>query len=327
MIWQATAPSNIALIKYMGCQKVGERLPANPSLSYTLKALNTRVELELSEQLTEDCWQTFPNNPYCDSIIRQVHNDGGMIVLSELEQARFLNHLKFLKTQFNFKGYFIVRSANNFQSACGLASSASSFAALTLCAVKALSELCPSHRSGAFSVETMANWSRQASGSSCRSFFSPWALWEGESVRALDLPYPELIHQVVLVDTQKKLISSSEAHRRVLTSPLFAGRAERAADRLKQLLQAMHQQNWPSLYEITREEFLDMHRLFESATEKFSYRQAATLQVLDYWQDYWQKNGDGPLVTMDAGPNVHLLFRPDQADRVKEIMKILPGMT
>lgn len=293
MIWQATAPSNIALIKYMGCQKVGERLPANPSLSYTLKDLNTRVELELSEELVDDVWQPFPNN----------------VLLSENEQARFLNHLKFLKTQFNFKGCFIVRSANNFQSACGLASSASSFAALTLCAAKALSDLCSKN----FNKETLANWSRQASGSSCRSFFGPWVLWEGESVRPLDLPYPELIHQVVLVDSQKKLISSTEAHRRVLSSPFFAGRAERARHRLEQLLQAMRAQNWPSMYEIVRDEFLDMHHLFETAQEKFSYRQAGTLEVLNYWQDHWQKHGDGPLVTMDAGPNVHLLFRDEKA--------------
>ena len=31
-------------------------------------------------------------------------------------------------------------------------------------------------------------------------------------------------------------------------------------------------------------------------------------------QTLWEKEGDGPLITMDAGPNIHLLYRLDQAD-------------
>ena len=27
---------------------------------------------------------------------------------------------------------------------------------------------------------------------------------------------------------------------------------------------------------------------------------------------------DGPLVTMDAGPNIHLLYRPDQAELARQ---------
>jgi diphosphomevalonate decarboxylase len=67
-----------------------------------------------------------------------------------------------------------------------------------------------------------------------------------------------------------------------------------------------------------------MHGLFETAVEAFTYRQEASLRVLDFLQDYWQRNGDGPLVTMDAGPNVHLLFRPEQAEMAQALKRQLP---
>jgi diphosphomevalonate decarboxylase len=39
-----------------------------------------------------------------------------------------------------------------------------------------------------------------------------------------------------------------------------------------------------------------------------------TTAVLDILQDLWRKKGDGPIVTMDAGPNIHLLYRSDQEE-------------
>ena len=312
MIWQAKAPSNIALIKYMG-RKDNTRLPINPSLSYTLDNLMSTVELEFCPDKTQDTWEA-------------LNRDSFVPLLSPIEQERFLNHLGFLKKQFNFKGFFIVRSSNNFPVSCGLASSASSFAALTLCTVKALRDICPENCPKNLRQETMANWSRQASGSSCRSFFGPWVVWEEESVNTVDLPYPELIHHVILINKQKKLISSSQAHARVLTSPLFTGRSDRAVQRLDQLLKYMRQKNWPCMYKIIWDEFLDMHGLFETSSPPFSYRESRGQQVLDYLQNYWDKYGDGPLVTMDAGPNIHLLFRPDQAGMATVILGAAKGL-
>jgi diphosphomevalonate decarboxylase len=60
------------------------------------------------------------------------------------------------------------------------------------------------------------------------------------------------------------------------------------------------------------DEFLDMHELFETSEPPFAYRDAGTGAVLDACRTAWERDGDGPLVTMDAGPNVHLLFRQGQ---------------
>jgi diphosphomevalonate decarboxylase len=55
-----------------------------------------------------------------------------------------------------------------------------------------------------------------------------------------------------------------------------------------------------------------MHALFATSQPAFSYFLPDTLAALNWVSKYWESENDGPLVTMDAGPNVHLLFRSDQ---------------
>ena len=161
-------------------------------------------------------------------------------------------------------------------------------------------------------VHTQANLSRLGSGSSCRSFFRPWALWDDEKVDAIELPYSELIHHVVIISDKEKEVSSKMAHHQIHTSPQYVQRPARARERLKALLHALQTQNWLNAYEICWEEFIDMHQLFASASPPFSYINEKTETLLSLLKAFWQSHQDGPIVTMDAGPNVHLLFRPDQ---------------
>ena len=296
MSWFAEAPSNIALIKYMGKKDVLHNIPTNASLSYTLNSCVTEVTLELYSGAT-DLWEPL--------------NAPGIIhhAFSEKAQARFLRHLQLIKNKFNYHGAFIVRSGNNFPHSTGLASSASSFAALTRCAVTACSAL--THQPIP-SIEEQANLSRQGSGSSCRSFFEPWAVWDNESVYRPTLALPLLEHQVILIQKQAKEVSSSEAHLRISTSPHVLSRAQRAQDNLDSLLIALNTNTWKKAYEICWREFQDMHTLFHTSKPSFSYMTPETLRALELIQTYWEEEGDGPLVTMDAGPNIHLLYRPNQ---------------
>tara|TARA_R110002126_G_scaffold17798_1_gene68818 strand:- start:6343 stop:7299 length:957 start_codon:yes stop_codon:yes gene_type:complete len=299
MSWCAEAPANIALIKYMGKASPTTNLPLNASLSYTLPHLITRVELEPIEQNTEqaDRWEALVKPNFIPH------------VFSEKSQQRFLKHLAFLKKEFNCQTNFIVRSANNFPHGTGLASSASSFAALTRAAAKACAACT---NSPVASIQEQANLSRLGSGSSCRSFFEPWALWEHDTVHNIQLPYPELIHQVILIHEDEKEVSSSEAHKRVSVLPEYPSRKLRAEQNLTELLQALKNQQWEEAYHICWREFQDMHALFSASIPPFSYITETTRRVLDQLKHAWDIQGDGPLITMDAGPNIHLLYRPDQ---------------
>lgn len=301
---QVSAPSNIALIKYMGKIDTRENSPINSSFSFTLDDLRTYVEIEkISDSDEELKWQPL------------IQPGFSPFELSEKGQQRFLRHFDSLKKTWGLHGSYLIKSGNNFPSDCGLASSASSFAALTL-AASALAE-----KSGVQDLNRfeLAEFSRKGSGSSCRSFFGPWALWSPTGVHPMDLPLTQLKHSVVVVEAGRKTVSSSEAHRRVVTSPLFDGRPARAEARLADLLMAFREQDWERIYQICWAEFWDMHALFETSKPAFGYFEPGTIEVLKTIREIWANEKDGPVVTMDAGANVHLLFRHDQSELQKKI--------
>lgn len=295
-MWFSQAPSNIALIKYMGKKDEEKNIPANASLSYTLHHLLSNVSLEKSPG-NKDFWEPLvvPGTPEFQ--------------LSTKSQERFLNHLNLIKKYLSFTGSFIVRSSNNFPHSSGLASSASSFAALTKCAFLAICELTDTPLPN---IEVQAQISRLGSGSSCRSFFSPWALWDDESVKAVNFPYKNLIHQVIIITHDEKTILSSEAHKRIKSSKLYESRALQAAENLKVLINDLETKNWESAYHVCWREFHEMHQLFHTSEPNFSYMSNDTQQMLNTLETFWQEEKDGPIVTMDAGPNIHLLWREDQ---------------
>lgn len=304
MIVESSAPSNIALIKYMGKLDQNSNVPTNSSLSLTLDELRTFVRITLKEELTHDQWAP-------------LKQDGlQKIELSQKSIDRFLKHFQFLKNEWGIQKCFLIESANNFPSDCGLASSASSFAALTKAAVEMFQSLSPRADIG---VVEQAEYSRQGSGSSCRSFFGPFALWHKEGVRPLEFPMSALLHQVIVVESGKKEVSSSEAHRRVSRSDLFQGRPERAEKRMSDLFEAFRNQDWKNAYEICWAEFWDMHALFETCHPPFGYMEPGTLTVLHEIRKLWQEKNDGPIVTMDAGANVHLIWRQEQKAMAMEV--------
>jgi diphosphomevalonate decarboxylase len=263
------------------------------------------VQLELDSTLSKDIWEP---------LVSFEGRSFERLALSEKGAARFLAHLQLLKDHFGFKGFFKVRSANGFPSDCGLASSASSFAALTKVAALALSDLT---ERAAPSVDEVANWSRIGSGSSCRSFFAPWSIWTSSSVT--DVPelkrFGDLLHQVVVVEDRVKAVSSSDAHKRVMTSALFPGRPERANVRVREFIDALKNDDWIGAFEIAWAEFWDMHALFETSKPSFGYMTGGSLEVLNFVRA--QMKESLPLVTMDAGPNVHLLYRNDDRGRAQ----------
>jgi diphosphomevalonate decarboxylase len=127
------------------------------------------------------------------------------------------------------------------------------------------------------------------------------------------------LHQVVVVDQQRKEVSSSVAHQRVSSSLLFVGRPTRAEQRLDELVAALRASDWRQAFEVTWAEFWDMHALFETSRPPFGYMSERSFEVLQGVRDFWRRHQDGPLVTMDAGPNVHLLYRADQMRIAQEI--------
>ena len=295
----------------------------NPSLSYTLPHFITQVQLKKSRV---DQWVPFTKKPFEE--ISRYHSSHHLdldLTLSKTEQERFISFFKFLKDFFKIPGHYDISSQNNFPVSTGIASSSSSFAALTVATYNLAQEksLLEKEKFKLINKQTLANLSRIGSGSSCRSFFSPWCIWMDYKIYVFSHSFEHLDHQLILIDSGKKKISSSLAHKKVLTSPLFKNRPERATKRMNALKSALTLGDWKSCFNISKEEFLDMHSLFETSQTPFSYRNKTTEKVIDFIDFIWEKREDGPLMTMDAGSNIHLLYRKNQRELKLEITKKL----
>lgn len=299
-MWSTEAPANIAFIKCIG--RYALNIPCNKSLSFTVDRFRSRVELEIIDS-------NYDEFEPLESI--------GYLSLNMPEHGiqKFLKHLSFLKKTFDCNEHFLVKSANNFPNDTGITSSASSFAALTISAVKAFCEL--QHKDMP-SIADLSKLSRVGSGSSCRSFFKPWAVWDGEGAQSIDFPYHDLHYQLALLEMQPKKVSSSIAQIESLTSLLFNGRPERAAQRFADFVTAMKEKDWQKAYISAWQEFCDMHALFCTSREPFWYITADSLAILNKIHDFWQTHKDGPIVTIGAGPNIHFLWREDQDELLDE---------
>jgi diphosphomevalonate decarboxylase len=295
-VWRSKAPANIALVKYMGKEPGNQA--TNPSFSMTLANFCTEVEISEAPGASQDIWEPLHSGTK----------------LKPEASARFLKFFDKLKTQEGIKSHFRVRSANNFPSDAGLASSASSFAALTMAAYEAFSAIqdrpLPDRA-------LLANISRTGSGSSCRSFFSPWCAWEGEKVYKMESSLEPLIDMVVISESQQKKISSSQAHQMVRTSPLFHGRTARAHERFTKSAAALKTGDFKALAEIAWADMWDMHSLFHTSTPSFSYLAPSTIAVLRFAETFWEKHSYGPITTIDAGPNVHLLVKKSEQEKIR----------
>ncbi len=318
----AVMPSNIALIKYMGkgsaLSEVGSNLPVNTSLSYTTPKFESYVEIEDSSG--EDIWEPLTSekieNLYKTGVLKTDFLSRTPLTLNGQESEKFMRFFRALKGLYKSDRKYVVRSYNAFPASCGLASSASSFAALTMAAHRAFTgEERPTD------LEKLSRLSQKGSGSSCRSFFGPWSIWEKTGAKKAPL-FLELDHYVVIIEAEKKKVSSSDAHMRVATSDNFVGRPQRAEKRLEELLYCL-EKDWAKAYEICWNEFWDMHSLFETSRPSFGYMKPSSLKALEILRNFWEEEATGPLVTMDAGANIHLLFRKAEEDIQEECLKRL----
>lgn len=291
---KAFAPSNIALSKYWGKRDTGLNLPMNSSLSISLGSLGTQTSIEPSDT------DTLSFN--------------GEAILAEAPAAtkiwRFVD-------QFCGVGRpaLAITTANNIPTAAGLASSASGFAALTL-ALNAAFDC-------GLTKSALSMLSRFGSGSATRSFWQGFVRWNaGERedgtdshAHCLDAEFTTFRIAVLTVDSGPKSHSSTDGMTHtVATSPLYPEWPARAEADCHEIEQHLRDQNFPALGQLAEANALAMHATMMAARPAVCYLKPESWSIL---QRLWVARADGlqAYATMDAGPNVKLIFEDrDTAD-------------
>lgn len=296
-VHEVVAPSNIALIKYWGKRDAERQLPTNDSLSMTLTTATTSTTARVA---TLDSLASPNATPL-----------GG----------KAQRHVAFLREHCGFTAPLAISTQNSFPAACGIASSASGLAALTIASLAAWT--------GASSFEELAiagfprarlaDLARQGSGSACRSLFGGYVHWRADD-QSVDSILPaahwDLADIIVVISDSPKPISSTAAHAGAWASPLFVPRLAGLPVRLNEVHRALAARNLEALGAAIETEALEMHAVMMSGSPAAHYLTATTSRFLGWTRTERQAGRLPAWFTIDAGPNVHLICERHDAEQV-----------
>jgi diphosphomevalonate decarboxylase len=307
----AKAHTNIALIKYWGKRDESLILPTNNSLSVTLDGFYTETTVAFDEALKHD---TFTLD---DQLITGVQYDRVTAFLQLIRNVAGKEDL-----------YANVHSINKVPTAAGFASSASGFAALAAASARAIGLT--------LTDQELSRITRQGSGSACRSIYGGFAEWEmgnhsdGSDSYAVPIAPAEhwdmRVAAVVLNATKKKVSSREGMKRTVDTSPFFKSWVESNPADLSEIKAGIMQRDFTKVGEIAESNCLKMHATTLGATPPFTYLQDTTLTVMQTVQTM-RANGIPAFFTIDAGPNVKVLYLPENEKNVEQTLRDIPGVT
>ena len=307
-----SSPSNIALVKYWG--KKGKQLPQNPSISFTLSECRseTFVTFEKADRFGFNFFFEGKENPAFGAKIEK-------FLLDNQAFFPFINQL-------NLK----VESRNTFPHSSGIASSASSMSAFVMCLLKIENQIV----SKPFDFQKASCFSRLASGSAARSVYPSMALWgatdcyKGSSddyaVSLADDIHPvfkSFRDSILIVSDEKKSVSSRAGHALMEGNPYAPARYAQANENIKNLLSALKSGDLDTFINITESEALQLHALMMCSNPSFILLKPNTLFVLESIRQFRQATQVPLCFTLDAGPNVHLLYPDNEADKVDDFIK------
>ncbi len=304
---QAIAPSNIAFLKYWGKRDGVMQWPAEDSLSMTLAVATTTTRAYFSAD----------------------GQDSIELVGLDDTNSKGLKHLAFLRKEVGGGAYLKLHSSNNFPASCGIASSASGFAALTLAAIAAWtrsSNFRDLEKAG-FPRERLAHLARLGSGSAGRSLWGGFVHWEAGPAPTLQKLHPcfaanhwPLSDLIIVVSDQKKPVSSSEAHGSAWTSPLFAPRLAGLHERRDAMLAAIADRNLSALGPLIENEALEMHSVMMTSKPSANFWTKETEEMLVWIRQQRAHHQMNAWFTIDAGPNIHLICSSERADKYQTMI-------
>jgi len=310
--WQS--PSNIALVKYWGKKDV--QIPCNPSISFTLSQSVSRTRVS---------YRPSDGNSY----EIEFYLDG---VRTEKFEEKIHTFFKTIRPLCPFidQLHFRIESSNTFPHSAGIASSASGMSALALCMVDI-------ERKHFNTVSTENEFYRKASllarlgsGSACRSIYGGLVIWgevEGipETSNEYGVPLNEPIDEVfktyrdsiLIVDAAEKKVSSRAGHGLMKTNPFSAERFDQAGLNIQMLISAIRTGDLDTFIKITELEALTLHAMMMTSDPYFLLMRPNTLSIIEKIFEYRQQTGHPVCFTLDAGPNVHLLYPQQHEQEIK----------
>lgn len=302
----AIAPANIAFIKYWGKADSALRLPLNDSISMNLSGAYTTTTVEFSSAFSADSVELLEGE------------------FSQKEIARVVAGLDRIRQISGIRERARVVTENSFPKGAGSAASASGFAALTAAGFAAAEMV--------LSEKDLTVVARLGSGSACRSIPDGFVLWQKGNTSEDSYAYSlhpkshwDLCDALVIVDSGMKKISTSDGMETVSTSPFLAKRLAAIPERIIRCKLALKDKNFTQLGEVMEEDCLDMHAVMQSQNPPCMYWNETTIAIMDAIK-IWRSEGLPVYFTIDAGPNVHVIYEAIHEHEVAQKLATLSGV-
>jgi diphosphomevalonate decarboxylase len=296
VIWES--PSNIALVKYWG--KKDKQVPCNSSISMTLSN---------SKTITALSWNLKKQKKKAISLKLVFEGQSNPKFSKKLES--FLESLA-SDYPFIFDFNFTIETGNTFPHSAGIASSASSMSSIALCLVAMKQEILGI----SFTVEEVSNIARLGSGSASRSVIPMYARWDSKNFEtAKELSdihdsFKDMCDAVLIVSSKEKKISSTKGHQLMENHPYREMRFIQAEKNCDDIELALKNGDMETFISIVEEEALSLHGLMLSSRPGFVLLEPTSLEIIKKVQNFRKDRNIPICFTVDAGPNIHLLY-PD----------------
>jgi diphosphomevalonate decarboxylase len=299
------SPSNIALVKYWGKRDV--QIPMNPSVSFTLSESATTTTVSYGPAKDEFDLKFYFNGVRNKTFEAKTKS----FFLSVTDIFPFIKQLD-----------FVIESANSFPHSAGIASSASGMSALALalCDIEKQYFGLPDE----IFFKKASYVARLGSGSACRSVYGGTVVWgetekiEGSSnlygIAVNEMVHPDFFKYhdtILLVDAAEKKVSSRAGHSLMNTNPFAKKRFEQAHENIGKLMDVMKAGDKEEFIKIVESEALTLHAMMMTSMPYYILMKPGTLNIIDKVFHFREETGIPVCFTLDAGPNVHLLY-PDE---------------
>ena len=162
---------------------------------------------------------------------------------------------------------------------------------------------------------------RLGSGSGSRSISGPLMIWGENEFHSgcsnfFAVKYRDKIHQifkdyqntVLIIDDNIKTLSSSEGHKKMTEHPFLNDRKNQAKKNLNKILNAISIGDIEVFIKVVEEEAMTLHALMMSSMPPMILIKFKTLEVIELLKIFREKEKIPVCFTLDAGPNVHLLY-------------------
>lgn len=294
------AYTNIALIKYWGKRDEELFLAMNSSLSLTLDSFYTETSVAFEDKAEKDVF--YLNDELQD----------------EAATKKVSNFLDLFREKAGITTRAVVKSTNFVPTAAGLASSASGMAALAGAANLA---------SGLnLDKRTLSTFARRGSGSATRSIYGGFVEWQmgtgsddSYAVKIDDADW-DIGMVTVIVNNQQKAVSSREGMKNTVeTSPFYAGWLEATEKDLVAIKEAIHSKNFEKVGQITESNAMKMHATMLGSNPPLSYWEPDSVRAMQAVREL-REQGISCYFTMDAGPNVKVLCRLSDSEKIKQYL-------